>query len=93
MATVTINDRVFMGDHFTIRAGEIFVDGVRQDVLPVFGVVDVRIEGILQRLNTDGSVTCGDVHTVTAGGNVSCRDVTGPITAGGGVTASSVLVG
>lgn len=88
MATINIDGRTFSGNNVTIRNGRVIIDGKEQEGA-VNGVVEVRVtEGILDKLETDASVTCGDVRgTVQAGGSVTCNNVGGTIQAGGSVTA------
>ena len=89
MAKITIDGRTFSGNSMSIRDGVVIVDGVRQDGI-VHGVVEVRVvEGSLGSLETDASVTCGDIQgDVSAGGSVTCKDVSGKIEAGGSVRAA-----
>jgi hypothetical protein len=91
MASVTINGRSYSGNSITIRNNHVTIDGVVQDEA-LKGVVEVRIvEGILGHLETDASVTCGDVREgVMAGGSVSCKAVTGTVQAGGSVSCGPV---
>lgn len=89
MARFNIDGRDFVGGSITIRNGVVTIDGKRQNGT-VSGVVEIRItEGVLQDLETDASVTCGEVRgSITAGGSVSCQNVGGSLTAGGSVNAS-----
>lgn len=78
MATINIGGRVFSGRSVSIRNGVVTIDGVRQDGT-LSGQVEIKItEGVLERLEADGSVTCGEVRgDVMAGGSVRCGDVGG----------------
>ena len=91
MSKVTINGTTYEGDCISITNGSVTVDGVKQEGT-LSGVVEIRItEGILQELNTDASVVCGDVlGDVNAGGSVSCDDVECDVHAGGSVSCGRV---
>jgi len=91
MAKVTINGKTYTGNNISITNGRVAIDGVFQDD-SVSGVVEVRIlEGILNTIITDTSVTCGDVQgDVTAYGSVKCRNVGGNVDAGGSVVCGNV---
>lgn len=86
---IIIDGKVFHGNNVTIRNGTVIIDGKMQDGT-VQGVVEIRIvEGVLGKLETDASVTCGEVRgDVSAGGSVTCANVGGAISAGGSVRAS-----
>jgi hypothetical protein len=88
MAKITIDGKSFIGANVTIRNGVISIDGKVQDGT-LNGVVEIRIvEGVLEKLETDASVTCGAVSgDVAAGGSVNCESVGGDIRAGGSVNA------
>jgi hypothetical protein len=95
MNRISINGRIFQGNSIVIRGDTITVDGRRQDGT-VSGVVEVRvIEGVVERLETDASVTCGEVRgSVSAGGSVQVSgDVGGSVKAGGSVEAGGKLEG
>jgi len=91
MARIVINGREFTGSSVSIRNNTVIIDGKVQDD-DISGVVEVRvIEGIIDRLETDASVNCGDVKGgVSAGGSVHCGNVAGSVTAGGSVKCDKV---
>lgn len=91
MATINIDGRVFSGRSVSIRNGVVTIDGARQDGT-LSGQVEIKItEGVLERLEADGSVTCGEVRgDVMAGGSVRCGDVGGTVQAGGSITCGNV---
>lgn len=91
MATVTIDGRMFSGHRVAIINGKVMIDGVAQDG-SLTGVVEIRIiEGVLQELNTDAAVSCGEVRgSVRAGGSVNCDGVGGNVSAGGSVNCGDV---
>jgi hypothetical protein len=101
MNRITIDGRSFNGaNSVSIVNGKVIIDGVAQDGT-LSGVVQIRVEGVLQSLTTDASVSCGEVTgsvhcggsfngqsvggNVTAGGSVNCGDVRGSVLAGGSV--------
>lgn len=94
MNRISINGRVFLGaSSIVIRGDTVIIDEQRQDGT-VSGVVEVRvIEGVIERLETDASVTCGEVRgSVSAGGSVQVSgDVGGAVNAGGSVRAGGKL--
>lgn len=94
MAKITIGGVSFEGNNITIRNGRVIVDGIVADGT-VNGVVEIRIlEGVLNNLETDASVTCGQVNgSVSAGGSVHCENVGGGVQAGGSVSANGRLGG
>lgn len=102
MGTIDICGRRFRGNNISIVNGRVTIDGVLQGG-SVSGVVEVRVlEGEVQHLRSDASVTCGDVKgavqagmgvtcgavggNVQAGMDVKCDTVGGSVTAGMGVT-------
>ena len=91
MGTIKIDGRQFQGNNITIRNGVVTIDGVAQEGT-LSGVVEIRVvEGVINQLTCDGSVTCGDVHgDVDAGGSVKCASVGGSVDAGGSVTCEVV---
>lgn len=91
MGRITIDGRAFSGNSVTIRNGVVTIDGVQQDGT-LHGVVEVRVvEGVLGRLDCDGSVTCGEVAgNVSAGGSVKADNVKGNVSAGGSITCGEV---
>jgi hypothetical protein len=86
MGTIVIDGKTFKGNNVTIRNGAVIIDGASQPGI-LTGVVEIKItEGTISRLDTDASVTCGDVAgQVSAGGSVSCNNVGGSVNAGGSV--------
>lgn len=90
-STIQINGRTYTGNNVSIINGRVMVDGVSQDE-GLTGVVEVRIlEGVLQDLTTDASVTCGQVlGSVKASGSVNCGAVGGTVVAGGSVNCDTV---
>jgi hypothetical protein len=89
---ISINGRVFSGQNVNIAGGHVYINGVRQDGDKLEGVVEVRIlEGSVENLQSDASITCGNVGgNVHAGGSVQCDNVKGSINAGGSVQADDV---
>lgn len=92
MGTININGRTYRGNNLSIVGGKVIIDGVTQDGEQLSGVVELRVtEGILGSLNTDCSVTCGNVQGyVSAGGSVECGDIGGAVNAGGSVRCGKV---
>lgn len=91
MATININGRTYRGSSVSIIDGVVFIDGKQQEGA-VSGVVEIRVvEGVLGELQTDASVSCGEVRgNVRAGGSVRCGAVGGSISAGGSVNCDAV---
>lgn len=89
MATINIDGMTFSGNNITIRNGRVIIDGKPQDGT-LNGTVEIKItEGVLNKLETDSSVTCGDVRgDVSAGGAVTCNNIGGICQAGGSVRAA-----
>lgn len=55
------------------------------------GILGIKIEGVVENIECDGSVTCDDVHgTIQAGGSVTCDNVGGTVQAGGSVACDNV---
>lgn len=92
MAKITINGVTYTGDNVAIIGGSVFIDGKKQDTDAAKNAVEIRVvEGIINHLNTDLSVNCGDVNfDVTAGGSVNCDNVGGDVKAGGSVNCDNV---
>lgn len=91
MGTVTINGVTYTGNNICIRGNHVTIDGVTQtDKLS--GVVEVRvIEGTINKLESDASISCGDVAgSVSAGGSVQCDAVGGNVSAGGSVQCDDI---
>lgn len=94
MARIQIDGVTYECSNLAIRNGRVIVDGKFVD-REVSGVVEVRIlEGVLQNLETDASVSCGRVTgDVVASGSVTCGDIGGSVQAGGSVHANGRLNG
>lgn len=100
MATISIGGVKVTGNNIEIRNGTVIVDGVTingvQNTNGVSissgGVVEVRVlEGRVENLRADGSITCGNVEgSVNAGGSVNCDAVGGDARAGGSVNCDNV---
>ena len=91
MGTIHIDGRTFIGNSISIRNGVVTIDGVAQGGT-VNGVVEIKIDGSVDRIETDASVTCGSVgRDVSAGGSVKCGNVAGNVSAGGSVSATGHL--
>jgi hypothetical protein len=89
---ITINGKEFQvtGRNIVIRNGSVMVDGTTI-TSGLSGEVHVKFEGALASLQSDGSVTCGNVHgDVSSGGSVECGDVGRGVNAGGSVRAKKV---
>lgn len=89
MNKVTINNMFFKSvSSVIVRNSIIKVDGKTVDVGKVKdGILQIKVEGTLDNLETDGSVTCGDVRgDIQAGGSVSCENVSGSVMAGGSIS-------
>jgi len=89
---VTINGvDIVGGQNITIRNGTVVVDGneVQGDFV---GKMELRIlEGTIENLTTDRSVTAlGISGNVAAGGSVNCDSIGGSVTAGGSVNCDDV---
>jgi hypothetical protein len=91
MATIIIDGRTFSGRSVSIINSKVTIDGVVQDG-SLSGVVEIRItEGVLQELNCDAAVNCGEVRgNVRAGGSVNCDNVGGSVNASGSVNCGNV---
>lgn len=92
MSNITIDGKNFhvTGRNIIIRNGTVTVDGITITT-GLVGDVHVKFDGDLASLQSDGSVTCGNVHgDVSAGGSVQCGDVGKGINAGGSVRAGKV---
>ena len=92
MAITVINGVKYTGRNISITNGQVIVDGVPQPDNNLNKVVEVRIlEGTVQNLKSDASITAGLVMgNVQAGNSVSCDDVNGSIQAGNSVTCGKV---
>lgn len=92
MNTVKINGKIYNGKDIEIRNGVIKIDGVVQKDESAKGVVEIRVlEGTIEHLITEASVSCGMVRgNVNAGGSVNCDAVGGDVSAGGSVNCDDV---
>lgn len=91
MGTIRINGNTYQGNNVSIINGVVKIDGVIQEGT-VTGVVEVRIlDGTIENLTTDASVTCQAVSgNVRAGGSVTCTSVGGDADAGGSIKCGDV---
>lgn len=95
MGSIMIDGKTYEGNCVSIRDGVVSIDGKVQDG-KVQGVVEVKvISGKIERLDTDASVSCGEVGgNIAAGGSVRVfGHVAGNVAAGGSVQASGRLGG
>ena len=93
MNSVTINGKTFKSIRsISVRNSTVIIDGKKVDTGKIEnGILEVKVTGVLENLEADGSVVCEDVHgTVQAGGSVSCDNVGGNVQAGGSVSCDSV---
>jgi hypothetical protein len=78
------------GSNLSVINGVVKIDGVTVES-GLLGVVKVEWEGPLANLQSDASVTCGDVAgNVSAGGSVHSGNIQGSVTAGGSVHADDI---
>lgn len=91
MAKFTIDGREFSGRNISIINGRVTIDGVLQEG-SLTGTVEIRVvEGTVENLQSDSSISCGNVEgNVDAGGSVQCGNVGGSVDAGGSVQCGSV---
>ena len=91
MATINVNGKIYKGNNVSIIGNNVVIDGKVQDK-GLSGVVEVKIlEGVLENLSSDASVSCNNVHgNVSAGGSVSCDDIGGNVNAGGSVSCDDI---
>jgi hypothetical protein len=93
MSVITINGRCIEASgsgSISIINGVVKVDGVTIEN-GLHGVVEVKWEGPLANLQTDASVTCGDVRgNVGAGGSVHSADIQGSVNAGGSINCHDI---
>jgi len=90
MGKFTINGQTFNidGNNICIRDGVVTVDGNK---ITEVDQVKIQWEGDLASLETDQSVSCGDVDgDVKAGGSVNCDSVGGSVDANGSANCDSV---
>lgn len=93
MNSVTINGKTYRGVHsISVVNNRVIVDGKPVDHGKVEnGILEVRVDGVLDKLEADGSVHCNDVRGyVQAGGSVTCDNVGSTVQAGGSVTCNNV---
>lgn len=100
MASINIGGVQVTGNNIEIRNGKVIVDGVVIEgvnntngvSISGGGVLEVRVlEGRVENLKADGSITCGNVEgSANAGGSVRCDDVKGNANAGGSITCGDV---
>jgi hypothetical protein len=91
-ATIRINGQTFTGQDANIVGGKLIIDGVEQVGALPENILKIEIvSGVLRQLNTDLSVTCGDIaESVNCGGSVNCGDVGGNVDASGSCNAKNV---
>jgi len=95
MSVITINGKRIevKGSNVSVVNGVVSVDGMTVES-GLQGVVEVKWEGPVATLNTDASVTCGDIGgNVSAGGSVHSENIHGSVTAGGSVHAGDISGG
>ena len=94
MAHIKINGNTIIiegnGSNVSVRNGQVTVNG--KPVGPrMENVMRIEWDGPLANLESDASVTCGDVKgDVRAGGTVQAQDVGGNVQAGGVVQCGDV---
>jgi hypothetical protein len=92
---ISINGKVFKnGRSVSVINSHVIVDGIEisgDRNLPE-NILEIRvIEGTIEELKTDVSVSCLDVAgNIEAGGSVSCDKVGGDVHAGGSVSCDEV---
>jgi hypothetical protein len=93
MNSVTINGHTFKSSSTVVVVnGKVIVDKKEVNVGKVKdGILEIKVDGVLENLTTDASVVAGLVQgDVQAGGSVSCDDVDGDVQAGGSVSCGKV---
>lgn len=90
MSTVTIGGKTYRGNSIVVTGSNVIIDGKKvEDGLT--GIVELKIEGNIDRLETDCPVSVkGNVGSLKAGGSVNCGDVAGGVYAGGSVNCGNV---
>lgn len=77
-----------------VNKNRVYVNGDMVGRSTHTGILSIQIEGVLQNLECDGDVTCGDIAgSVNANGDVTCRDIKGTLSANGDVTCGRVTGG
>ncbi len=91
---ITINGKTYKGNSVSIRNGKMTIDGidiVGGDAPSMAGVMLIKVEGEVALIQSDLSVSCGNVAgSVTAGGSVNCDEVGGNVTATGSVNCDDI---
>ncbi len=92
MSSSTINGQTFSGQSVSFINGTVIIDGVKQTMDKLQGVVRVEIKGDPANVTCDAPlVVTGDVKgNIVADGPVTCNDVGGNVDADGPVTAGNV---
>lgn len=94
MGVININGKthIISGDNVsvTIVNGSVRVNGQTLES-GLSGIVEIRWDGPTASIQSDASVTCGDVAgNVRAAGSVNAGNVTGSVHAGGSVRCNQV---
>lgn len=90
MSTVTIGGKRYTGNNIVVVDNKVIIDGVPCDD-SFSGIVELKIEGNIEKLECDCSVSVsGNVGSVSAGGSVWCDDVGGNVNAGGSINCGNV---
>lgn len=95
VGTIRIGNKTYQGNDLSIINGVVRIDGKlieEQDTGVQNKILQVHVlEGTINNLRTDASVTCQDVTGyVDAGGSVTCKNVGGDVDAGGSVSCNDV---
>lgn len=93
MATFSINGiSIQAGRNITINGDKVMIDGVLHADIEPRTIMEIRIiEGTIENVRSDMSITCGDVTgNVDAGMTVNCGNVGGDVDAGMSVNCGSV---
>lgn len=93
MNKVTINGKTYSSIHsISVSNSTVVIDGKKIDHGKTNnGILGIKIEGIVENIECDGSVECDDVQgTVQAGGSVRCDNVGGTVQAGGSVHCDNI---
>lgn len=87
-----INGITLFGRTVSLKNGVLKIDGKKVDIQPTDNAFEIRVlEGTIQELSSDGSVTCNDVKgNVSAGGSVKCGSVGGNASAGGSINCDGI---